>query len=262
MSVVKILGVEIDQVTFDGALTHIEGFVEQRGTHQVVTVNPEFIMRAQHDTGFRQVLNDADLAVADGAGLLWASRVIEKRHRQTTSHKSHILPERVTGTDLVPALVARAAEAGWRVYFLGGGPGMATQTAEIFTKAYPNLKIAGAEMGPLVTADGKPLNADQAALLEAVISRIQHTKPDLLFVAFGAPKQDRFIARYRKELKVPVMIGVGGAFEFISGKVRRAPAIFRALWLEWLWRLIMEPWRAQRIWTAAVSFPLTVLRHK
>lgn len=262
MSVVKILGVEIDQVTFDGALTQIEGFVEQRGPHQVVTVNPEFIMRAQVDPAFRKVLNDADLAVADGAGLLWASRVLERRHKHPSSHKSLLLPERVTGTDLLPALVKRAADEGWKVYFLGGAPGMATRTAELFTEAYPHLKVAGAEMGPLITTDGKPFNNDHAALLTAVVSRIKHTKPDLLFVAFGAPKQDRFIARYRDELKVPVMIGVGGAFEFVAGKVRRAPAIFRALWLEWLWRLIMEPRRFKRIWTAAVSFPLAVLRHK
>lgn len=263
MSVVKILGVEIDQVTFTGALEQISSFVTQRGPHQVVTVNPEFVMRARHDAAFRKVLNDADLAVADGAGLIWASRLINRRRgRNATDHRSLILPERVTGTDLLPALITQAASKDWKVYLLGGGPGIAARTAELFIKTYPKLRIVGAEMGPLITESGLPLNTDQSALLEANLTRIKHAKPDLLFVAFGAPKQDRFIARYRDQLKVPVMIGVGGAFDFVTGKVRRAPVIFRALSLEWLWRLIMEPWRFKRIWTATISFPLAVLNHK
>lgn len=268
MAVTKILGVEIDRVTFSSAVEQIEGFIEHGQPHQVVTVNPEFIMRAQTDRAFRKILNEADLAVPDGAGLLWASRVLNRRARQTarwprrykTNQSTLILPERVTGTDLLPALAARAAENGWKIYLLGGAPGVAQRTAEVLKKHWSELRVVGAESGPLITDAGKPLNVDQDALLTATLERIIHTKPDLLFVALGAPKQDRFIARFRSDLKVPVMMGVGGAFDFIIGSAKRAPRIFQILWLEWLWRLIMEPRRAGRIWTAAVRFPLAVWR--
>lgn len=265
MAIVEILGVKIDQVTFDGALEQIESFIHQRGPHQVVTVNPEFIMRAQSDAEFRRVLNQADLAVPDGAGLLWASRILERRSQKRIGKhpkKTLILPERVTGVDLLIALMTRAAEHGWKVYLLGGSSGMANRTAAYFSTQLPKLKIVGAEIGPLINEEGQPINHDQQALLDAVLARIEHTKPDLLFVAFGAPKQERFIARYAKHLKVPVMIGVGGAFDFIGGKAHRAPIILQKLWLEWLWRLITEPWRAGRIWTATVRFPLTILFRK
>lgn len=258
---VTILGIEIDQVTFDSALEQIESFIGQRGAHQIVTVNPEFIMRAQTDRAFRKVLNDADLALPDGAGLLWASRLLKQSQSSIALRPRKLthLPERVTGTDLVPALAQRATVRGWKIYLLGGRPGVASRAASYLKEELPDLKIVGAESGPLITDGGKPLNHDQETLLKAVLARIQHAKPDMLFVAFGAPKQDRFIARYSKELNVPVMIGVGGAFDFLAGSVQRAPTLFKVLWLEWLWRVVVEPWRIGRILTAVVHFPLTFL---
>ncbi len=257
---VTILGVQIDRVTFATALDQIEGFVGQKTPHQIVTVNPEFVMRAQDDVSFRHVLNNADLAVPDGAGLLWASRILAKRHHlhTRTASVAPILTERVTGTDLLPALAERAVAEGWKIYLLGGLPGMAKRAAERLEKQWPHLRVVGAECGPQISQEGKPLNRDQAALLEAVIGRIREAKPQILFVGFGAPKQDRFIARYKKELHVPVMIGVGGAFEFIAGHAKRAPRIMQFLWLEWLWRVIREPSRIGRIWTAVGRFSLAV----
>lgn len=258
---VSILGVEVDQVTFQTALDQIESFVHQKGSHQVVTVNPEFVMRAQTDRAFARVLRQADLAVPDGAGLLWASRILERRQKSRGGRARHslILPERVTGTDLVPALAALSAANGWRVYLLGGLPGMAKEAGVTLKRVHPGLKIVGAECGPRIGDDGKAINANQEALLGAVIQRIKQAKPHILFVGFGAPKQDRFIARYKDELNVPVMIGVGGAYEFIAGRVQRAPALFRALWFEWLWRFFRQPWRAARIWTAVGRFSLKIL---
>ncbi len=257
---VTILGVEVDAITFDGAIAHIESFIHQRGPHQIVTVNPEFIMRAQTDREFREVLNHADLALPDGAGLLWASRIGQKRqpHHPRFSPK-RTLTERVTGSDLVPALAAEATIKGWKLYFLGSHPGVAVRAGSVLKKLLPDLKLVGAESGPLIDTTGKPINHNQAALLEAVLGRIRHTKPDILCVAFGAPKQDRFIARYRKQLGVPVMIGVGGALDFLAGQAKRAPALFQLLMLEWLWRVILEPTRIGRIWTAVVRFPIAVI---
>ncbi|MEK7460935.1 MAG: WecB/TagA/CpsF family glycosyltransferase, partial [Patescibacteria group bacterium] len=205
MAVVNILGVEVDQVTFTGAIEQISSFIDHGQPHQIVTVNPEFIMRAQHDRAFRKVLLEADLAVPDGAGLIWASRILARRAPRRARHAKVTLTQRVTGTDLLPALAARAEHEGWRLYLLGGGPGVAARAAQILKLHHPKLKIVGAESGPLLSDDGKPISLDQAALLDAALARIHHAKPHLLFVAFGAPKQDRFIARYRNELKVPVM---------------------------------------------------------
>ena len=260
MAVITILGVKVDRVTFASALEQIASFVDHGQPHQIVTVNPEFIIRAQTDKAFRKVLNQADLAVPDGAGLLWASRILARR--QPGSQTKNILPERVTGTDLVPALAGRAEREGWRLFLLGGRPGVAARTAEVLKMMYPKIHIVGAEGGPLLAENGQPLNATQAALLEVTLSRIEQSKPDILLAAFGAPKQDRFLAHYRQELRIPVMIGVGGAFDFLSGAVRRAPGLIRALWLEWLWRVALEPWRFGRIWNAVVRFPLAVLFSK
>lgn len=248
-------------MTFDAALEHIEGFIAHRGPHQVVTVNSEFIMLAQHDAEFRRVLNHADLAVADGSGLMWASRMLDLRNRllRKRSPKLNRLPELVTGSDLVPVLAEMAAHHGWKIYLLGGNPGVAQQAAEALTTLFPSLKIAGAESGPLIAPTGKAINDDQDALLETTLQRIKHARPDLLFVAFGAPKQDQFIARYREQLRVPVMIGVGGTFDFLAGRAQRAPSIFRLLWLEWLWRLLVEPWRFRRIFRSVVVFPIRFL---
>lgn len=259
---VRILGVEIDRMTFATTLDQIEGFIHHGQAHQVVTINPEFIMRAQSDHGFRRVLNNADLAVPDGAGLLWATRFLAWRERilgQTHQTKNPILKERVTGTDLLPALAQRAAKRGWKLYLLGSQPGIAERAAQTLKSAFPKLKIVGTESGPLVDDRGRPISDDQASLFQAVCTRIKSTKPDLLFVAFGAPKQDLFIAHYKETLNIPVMMGVGGAFDFLAGRAHRAPVIFRLLWLEWLWRLLIEPWRLGRIWTAVIRFPLAVL---
>jgi N-acetylglucosaminyldiphosphoundecaprenol N-acetyl-beta-D-mannosaminyltransferase len=260
MAVVNILGVAVDQVNFPSAIEQIASFIDHGRPHQVVTINPEFVMRAQGDRAFRKVLDEADLAVPDGAGLLWASRILA-RHKSDPKHQA-ILTERVTGTDLLPALAARAEKEGWRIFLLGGRPGVADRTATILKIMHPKLHIVGAEGGPLLTEEGKPLQSSQNGLLEATLAHVRKSRPQILFAAFGAPKQDRFIARYKKELGVPVMIGVGGAFDFISGAARRAPTIFRFLWLEWFWRLILEPWRFARIWTAVVRFPFAVLFSK
>lgn len=254
--VIEILGVKVDRVTFASACEQIASFIDHGQPHQVVTVNPEFIMRAQSDRAFRKVLNEADLSVPDGAGLLWASRWQARRRH------SVVLPERVTGTDLLPALAQRAAHEQWRIYLLGGQPGVAARTAEILKLMEPAIRIVGAESGPIIGDDGKPINRDQAAINDALLTRIRHAQPDLLFAAFGAPKQDRYLARYRHDLGVPVMIGVGGAFDFLTGATRRAPNLIRLLWLEWLWRLLLEPWRIGRIWTAVVRFPLAVISSK
>ena len=221
----EILGVEVDPVTYEAALARIESFVQEGSTHQVVTVNPEFVMRAQSDEAFRRVLNGADLAVADGIGLVWAARLL-----------GHHLPERVAGSDLVPGIAQCAAERGWRLYFLGAAPGVAERAANVLRERYPGLPVAGTYAGSAAPE-----------MEEAIVQRIRPTRPHVLFVAYGAPTQDTWIARNLTHLGVPVAMGVGGAFDFIAGLAQRAPPWVQRLGLEWLHRLIHQPWRWRRM---------------
>jgi N-acetylglucosaminyldiphosphoundecaprenol N-acetyl-beta-D-mannosaminyltransferase len=193
--------------------------------HQIATANPEFVMLAQRHVEFRTVLERTDLCMADGVGLLWAAR-----------HLGHPLPERVTGSDSVPMIAARAAHEGWRLYLLGAAAGVAERAAAILIAQNPDLKIAGVYAGS--PAEGES---------PAIVARIRAVRPDILFVAYGAPAQDLWIARHARELGVPVMMGVGGTFDHIAGVKRRAPLWLQHIGLEWLFRLITQPrrWRRQ-----------------
>lgn len=224
MDSVCILGVRIDALTYDDLLAHIAGFIADGATHQICTANPEFVMEARRNPAFREVLARADLVLADGAGLLWAAR-----------RRGQPLPQRVTGSDGVPLIAQRAAERGWRLFLLGAQPGVATRAAELLQARYPGLQIAGVYGGS--PADGEA---------EGIIARIRAARPDILFVAYGAPRQDLWIARHRAALGTPVMMGVGGSLDFIAGVQRRAPAWLQRLNLEWLYRLLTQPWRWRR----------------
>jgi N-acetylglucosaminyldiphosphoundecaprenol N-acetyl-beta-D-mannosaminyltransferase len=224
LSSVRILGVRVDALTYDGLLAAIGDFIAQGSPHQIATLNPEFVMEAQRNAAFRALLERADLCMADGVGLLWAAK-----------RQGHPLPERVTGSDGVPLIAERAAQAGWRLYLLGAAPGVAKRTAEILTARCPGLQIAG-------VYPGSPA-AEEAG---AIIDLIRAASPDILFVAFGAPNQDLWIAHHGDALGVPVMMGVGGAFDHIAGVRRRAPPWVRCLNLEWLFRLGTQPWRWRR----------------
>jgi N-acetylglucosaminyldiphosphoundecaprenol N-acetyl-beta-D-mannosaminyltransferase len=221
---VWILGVRVDPVTYHDLLEAVARFVASGTPHQIATVNPEFVMLARKDAEFREVLGAADLCLADGVGLLWAASATGQR-----------LPERVTGSDGLPAIAERAAREGWRLYLLGAAPGVAAQTAEILAARYPGLQVAGIYAG----SPGE----EEAA---GIIAGIRASRPDVLFVAYGAPNQDLWIARHRAALGVPVMMGVGGAFDHIAGVRRRAPLWVRRFNLEWLFRLLTQPWRWRR----------------
>jgi N-acetylglucosaminyldiphosphoundecaprenol N-acetyl-beta-D-mannosaminyltransferase len=222
--IVRILGVRVDALTYAGLLERIEAFIAAGTPHQIATVNPEFVMEARRNPAFAAALENADLCLADGIGLLWAARRLGQG-----------LPERVTGSDGVPLIAQRAAERGWRLYLLGAGPGVAQRTAGILQARCPGLEVAGVNAGT-------PADADAAG----IIARIREAQPDILFVAYGAPKQDLWIGKHREALGVPVMMGVGGSFDFIAGVQKRAPRWVQRLNLEWLFRLLSQPWRWRR----------------
>ncbi|NOZ51190.1 MAG: WecB/TagA/CpsF family glycosyltransferase [Chloroflexi bacterium] len=219
-----ILGIPVHPITYPLFLDIVADFIAERSPRQICTANPEFVMTAQRDPAFRQVLQGADLVAADGVGLLWAARRL-----------GHDLPQRVTGSDGLFYLAERAARSGWRLYFLGAQPGVAAAAAHKLAVRYPGLQVVG-------TYDGSPADSDFPAIAE----RIRAVQPDLLLVAYGAPGQDLWIARHKIELNVPVCMGVGGAFDHVVGVRRRAPAWMIRLNMEWLWRLITQPWRWRR----------------
>jgi N-acetylglucosaminyldiphosphoundecaprenol N-acetyl-beta-D-mannosaminyltransferase len=235
---IQILGLPVDGITYDQWLDLIAEWVrEDDRAHQVCTTNPEFSMIAQTDSNFRNILKRADLCVPDGVGLLWAAR------RLGTP-----LPERVTGSDGVPRIAAHAAQTGWRLYLLGAAPGIAEKAAEILRDRYPGVQIAG-------TYAGSPAPEEE----DAIVERINASGADLLFVAYGAPRQDAWIARNLPRLNVAMAMGVGGAFDFIAGVIPRAPDWMRRAGIEWLYRLYLEPRRIGRMMRLP-RFVLAVLR--
>mgnify|MGYP001585241115 CR=1 FL=1 len=229
-----ILGVRVDDVTGDETLALVERFIAERVPHQICTVNPEFIMAAQRDEAFRNVINNAALCLPDGVGVLWAARRL-----------GHPLRERVGGTDMAERIAARASQLGWKMYFLGAAPGVAEQAAAVLQARYPGIAVAGTFAG------SSTLSEENAS-----VERILAARPNVLLVAFGAPAQDVWIARNQPRLQVPVAVGVGGAFDFIAGVTRRAPRWVQRLGFEWLHRLVREPWR----WRRQLALPRFVWR--
>lgn len=232
---IKILNVPVHPVTMVQTLTLVERFIAYPTLKQIATVNPEFVMTAQKDAPFLAVLQQASLCIPDGIGLLWAARIL-----------GHRLPERVAGSELVYHLAGLSAEKGWRLFLLGAAPGVAEQAAAVLQKHNPALIIAG-------TYAGSPDPAEN----EAIVKQINNSQADLLFVAYGAPRQDKWIARNREALTtVRVAIGVGGSLDFIIGRSVRAPKWLQRLGLEWFYRLLREPWR----WRRMLALPRFALR--
>lgn len=222
----RVLGVTVDNVSFNETIAQIEQFIESGKSHHIVTVNPEYIVRAQNDQKLRNLINRADLHVPDGIGLV----------------KLAGLKERVTGTDLVWTLAKLSHQKSHKLALLGAYGDTAHKAAQKLQQKYLQCRVVLAEPTEEVT--------------EKLIKQLQELKPEVVFVALGMGKQDFFIEQLLKKVKIPVAMGVGGAFDMIAGVTPRAPYILRTLGLEWLWRLIIQPSRLKRIFTATVIFPI------
>jgi N-acetylglucosaminyldiphosphoundecaprenol N-acetyl-beta-D-mannosaminyltransferase len=234
----RVLGVRVDCVDMAGALAGIERMVEEGGHHLVATVNPEFVMRARRDPAFAAVLESAAMCIPDGAGVVWAAR---RRGCEMTGP--------VTGTDLIPPLIDLCARRGWRVFLLGAGPGVAAELAQRFEKEHPGLDV------------GHHAGHADAWADEDALRVIREHDPHVLLVAFGAPKQEMWIERAGRRIDTPVAIGVGGAFDYLTGRVPRAPAWMRRAGMEWTYRLVRQPWRARRM-AVLPGFALRVIRER
>lgn len=215
----RILGVPIDCLSMEAVVAKIEEFIQSREPHIVVTADSSGIVQSQSDAEFAEILQNADIVTPDSEGVLWAAK-----------RKGIYVPERVSGVDLFAELCQKSAEKGYRLFFLGAAPGVAEIAAERLRLRVPGCNIVGARHGYF------PPDSD-----EIVAQEIAQTKPDVLFVAMGIPRQEKFIKRTQHILRCPVAIGVGGTLDVFSGKVRRAPRIIQSLKLEWLYRLMQNP---------------------
>jgi N-acetylglucosaminyldiphosphoundecaprenol N-acetyl-beta-D-mannosaminyltransferase len=221
----NIFGVPIDKVTMKDAVKRAEDFLKEDRLHIVATPNAEIIMMAQKDEEYKDILNKTDLNVPDGSGVVFASKVYKEE-----------LPERVAGFDLMMELLKIADKKEQKIYLLGAAPDVIKKTYENLKKKYPGINIVGIHDGYF-----KDFQED------GIIKDINSKNPDIIFVALGAPKQEKWIFKNRNILNARLAIGVGGSFDVLAGKVQRAPEIYRKLGMEWLYRLKKEPWRYKRM---------------
>lgn len=240
MDSITVLGVRVDDVTMDEALAQTDEWMQEARVHHIITVNPEFIMMAQKDPQFAAVLAESDLNLPDGANLVRAAK------RQGTP-----LRERVAGTDFIWFLCGVAAVCGWQIFLLGGRDKVAQAAAARLQARYPKLQVAGMH-------EGSPAPHEE----REIVQRVNESGATILFVAYGAPAQDLWIGRNRDALShIRVAVGVGGAFDYIAKRVKRAPTWLQRMGLEWSFRLLMQPWRFKRQTTLA-GFAYQILRQK
>ncbi|WAM32183.1 polysaccharide pyruvyl transferase CsaB [Caldicellulosiruptor naganoensis] len=234
---INILGVRIDCVNFKKAKEKCLEFLNSSSPHIVFTPNVEMIMLAQKDERFKKILNSSDLNVPDGIGVVWASKYFGEK-----------LYERVTGFDLMMALMPELERQQKRVFLLGAKPSVAEKAKENLLKIFKNLSICGTHHGYFSQEEN-----------EKVIELIKSSKADVVFVAMGMKKQEEWIYKNKKKLNCKLIMGVGGSFDVLSGEVKRAPKIFQKLGLEWFYRLITQPWRFKRM-LSLPKFVLVVLK--
>lgn len=221
---VDVVGVPIDPVDMTAALSRLREVMTGGRLFQVSTINLDFMVRAQSDPEVRRIFQRSDLNLADGAPVVWLGRLL-----------GAAVPERVAGADLVPALMTEAAKVGARVFFLGGEGGVAEQAARKMQELNPDMVVAGFYEPPRASVED--MNSAE------ILARIREARADILLVAFGHPKQERWIDLNRAELTVSVAIGVGCVFDLIAGRTRRAPAWMQVVGLEWAYRLAGDPRR-------------------
>lgn len=234
-----ILENQVHNVSMNQAVDYIvEGLIHS-GPHQIVTFNAEMAMLAESNAEFKRVASKASLVVPDGAGIILAGKL-----------QGQPLKEKVPGIELMENLIRTASQKDLRIYFLGGAPGVAMKAKEILQKRYPTVQIVGVRDGYFKADEEKE-----------IVEEIKNLKPHFLFVALGVPRQEFWIRDNKEKLGVPIMMGVGGSFDVISGTKKRAPKLMQKLWLEWLYRLYQEPHRIGRM-MALPNFVVAVMLNK
>lgn len=260
MQKVNILGVEVSTDDMAQTLVKISELLKSGKQNYFCTPNPEIILAAQKDEEYKMILNNAAVKTADGIGLMWAAEYLESKRTNTGVLKSllkiltpgkckGVINQRVTGVELTKELCELSGKQNMSIFLLGAAEGIAKAAAEKLKSQYPKCQIAG-------TYSGTPLAKDE----EKIIELINKSEAEILLVAYGAPAQEKWIARNLSKMpKVKLAGGIGGTFDFIAGSKKRAPKWMQNAGLEWLYRLILEPSRWKRIYNATIKFPLKVI---
>jgi N-acetylglucosaminyldiphosphoundecaprenol N-acetyl-beta-D-mannosaminyltransferase len=236
---VRIFGVSISKMGMKQTVEYLTDAVEQRAPHQVITANPIMVMSAIEDRSYLAMMQRAELIVPDGTGVVWAAKYVGQP-----------VEERVAGYDLLHELMKIGEPRRWKVYMLGASTEVVEAAADKLTSMYPAIQVVGCRNGYF----GEEQDPE-------VIQHIVEAAPDLLLVGRSAAKQEPWIDKYKHQLRVPIMMGIGGSFDVLSGKLKRAPVFFQKLRLEWFYRLLQEPWRFKRMLTLP-KFAVKVIREK
>jgi N-acetylglucosaminyldiphosphoundecaprenol N-acetyl-beta-D-mannosaminyltransferase len=236
---VTIFGVPVSQMNMQDTVAYLTKAIDSKQPHQVITANPIMVMAALDDPAYMAMMKRAELIVPDGTGVVWAAGYVGKP-----------VAERVTGFDLLQELLKVGEPRGWKVFALGASQEVIEAAADKIKETYPGIQIVGVRNGYF--------GEDQDA---QVIEEIRRANPDILLVGRSASTQEPWIDRYKQQLSVPVMMGVGGSFDVLSGKLKRAPMFYQKLRLEWFYRLLQEPWRYKRMLTLP-KFAVKVIREK
>ncbi|MCY9695419.1 WecB/TagA/CpsF family glycosyltransferase [Paenibacillus alginolyticus] len=236
---VRIYGVPISKMSMDQTVAYLTNVIEQRQPHQVITANPIMVMAAQEDPAYLSMMQRAELIVPDGTGVVWAAKYVGEP-----------VVERVPGYDLIHELMKVGESKGWKVYLLGASNEVIQAAAEKLRTTYPGIKLVGVR-------DGYFKDEQDAEVIQDILD----AAPDILLVGRSAANQEPWIGKYKQQIGVPVMMGVGGSFDVLSGKLKRAPVLFQKLRLEWFYRLMQEPWRYKRM-LLLPKFALKVMRDK
>lgn len=237
---IKILGVKVHPLTMNETIADLELKLNKSQQSFVVTANAEIIMMCQQDEFYKNIINDdADIVLPDGAGAVWAGRYL-----------GYQVPERVAGFDLYNHLLALSAQKGYKVYFFGGSPGIAEAAKVKAENLYPGVSIVGCHNGYFSDEE-----------INNIIEEINKSEAQILFVALGAPKQEKWLAKYRKQLNPKIIMGIGGSFDVLAGKMQRAPKWMQNASLEWAFRLYKQPSRCIRM-LALPKFVLKVIASK
>lgn len=236
---VEVLDVPVDCVTMDQAVQWADARARGYEPQAVIAVNPEKVIKAQSDPELLRLLRSAGLLIPDGIGVVFATRLLRLGYS-----------ERVPGAELMPRLCALAATRGYRVFLFGASPEVNSAAVARLREKFPGLNVVGTQHGFVPGTE-----------MPTVIARINEAKPDFLFVALGSPKQELWMAQYLPQLHVKVCQGVGGTFDVLAGRVKRAPWLFRTVHLEWLYRLLSQPSRLMRQ-TALPLFAFQILRKR
>lgn len=222
----KILGVRVHALQIPDVVARMQSWIKRRSSHFIALAGMHGVTEAQEAPDFKVVLNSADLVVPDGMPLVWLARI-----------RGYPLRRRVYGPELMLTFCDQTASKGYRHFFYGGAAGVADRLAAMLQSRFPGLQVVGTYTPPF-----RPLTPEED---QEVVRLINQASPDLLWVGLSTPKQERWMYEHRERLNVPVMVGVGAAFDFHTGRVKQAPVWMREHGLEWFWRLVQEP---RRLW--------------